>query len=134
MKLQTVQGINIVTCAVALVFGLAFYALDGSMSDSLSPETQEVIYIVLAVICLAAVLAVGVINILYWRCPHCGHHLGRRQLFPRYCSDCGRSLWSDDEFDEEDDFDEDYEFDENYVLDENGEFYDENGEFEKADK
>lgn len=35
-------------------------------------------------------VAIIAVNIRYWRCPHCGQHLGRD--VGRYCTHCGEEL------------------------------------------
>lgn len=41
---------------------------------------------------LMAVLAVALVavSLIWWRCPHCGRHLGRD--VPKFCPHCGHQL------------------------------------------
>ncbi len=39
---------------------------------------------------VALVISTVFVNLKYWRCPHCGGHLGRD--IGRYCMHCGKEL------------------------------------------
>ena len=43
---------------------------------------------------LCAIVLVGSIawDIVFVRCPHCGHHFNPRALIPNFCPECGEKL------------------------------------------
>ena len=49
--------------------------------------TKSMVFFWLA---MAFAIAIGVVNLRLWRCPHCGGHLGRD--VSQYCTHCGKRL------------------------------------------
>lgn len=50
----------------------------------------QMVFIVLIFVMTALFFAAWII---LWRCPHCGHHLGRIDDSGRYCRYCGKELY-----------------------------------------
>ncbi|MBQ8851914.1 MAG: zinc ribbon domain-containing protein [Oscillibacter sp.] len=75
MDLKTTRKVTLALAAVSMLFLLLAYG------------TVNAMFVNFAVVSAAAL--VGVI-LLFWRCPHCGEHLGRD--VSRYCTHCGKEL------------------------------------------
>ena len=75
MSLKTVQKVIWALAAVFLLFVLLAYA---------SESTLFFVFASLSVVGLVS------FNLCFWRCPHCGQHLGRDVR--RYCTHCGGEL------------------------------------------
>lgn len=75
MDLKTTKKVIWALAVVSILFMLFAFATENSAFLILTG--------------LATVALVGV-NILFWRCPCCGEHLGRDVC--RYCTHCGHKL------------------------------------------
>ena len=40
---------------------------------------------------IGSVVAIGIINIAYWKCPYCGKNIGSMENV-HYCRNCGREI------------------------------------------
>ena len=43
----------------------------------------------------ALAIAWCILNGRWWRCPHCGRHLGRISIGTQHCKYCGESIFDD---------------------------------------
>ena len=75
MSLKQKQGVMILVMAVSLVMVIA-----GASADTIWAEA----------IGLIGLLAGFALNLAWYRCPHCGEHLGK---YPgEYCKHCGKKI------------------------------------------
>ncbi len=69
-------------CAVA---GIALAFLGPSIFGEVGQKPAEG---PLVVVGIAVVIGVAIFSFKNWRCPRCGHYLGKR-MFLRFCTSCG---------------------------------------------
>lgn len=82
MKLKIVKWtyllLEVLTIASAV---LAFFGPN--------PELRKPLLILAGILLIVS----SVLDYQYWRCPHCGAHLGRRMLLaPQKCHNCGHEI------------------------------------------
>ena len=75
MNLKKVKHLIYALAAAMLVTILAAYWLES---------------VVLLVIAMGLCVADIAVNLVFWRCPYCGGHLGRDMR--QYCTHCGKKL------------------------------------------
>ncbi len=76
MKLRTVKTVFFCLTIVGFLLYLPARALELS------------VLLVIAAVCFLAAL---IIQLIFWKCPACGRHLGRG-LWAKYCKYCGKEL------------------------------------------
>ena len=76
MKLATVRRLTYVLLALICMMLVLVWYLD----------VYELVHSAVALVVL-----VGIVNRLFWKCPHCGKNLGRLEK-QNHCHNCGREL------------------------------------------
>ena len=76
MKLATVRRLTYVLLALICMMLVLVWDLD----------VYELVHSAVALVVL-----VGIVNRLFWKCPHCGKNLGRLEK-QNHCHNCGREL------------------------------------------
>ncbi|MBR5533259.1 MAG: hypothetical protein IKU62_00200 [Ruminiclostridium sp.] len=76
MKLSTVRRLTYMLLALICVMLVLVWYLD----------VYELVYSAVTLVVL-----VGIVNCLFWKCPHCGKNLGRLEK-QNHCHNCGKEL------------------------------------------